>query len=70
MISVKSRAIAFILCLFLGVLGFHRFYVGKAGTGLLLLITCGGFGIWWIIDLIMIFFGSFTDKGGNFVKTI
>lgn len=49
--SPKSALIAFLLCLFLGNLGVHRFYVGKFGTGLLMLITFGGFGIWTLIDL-------------------
>lgn len=54
-----------LLCLFLGGIGVHRFYVGKVGTGILQLITLGGCGIWILIDLIMIITGSFTDKDGN-----
>lgn len=67
-ISVKNRLAALLLCFFLGVLGIHRFYVGKIGTGLLYLITGGIAGLGVIIDFIMILCGSFTDKGGLFVK--
>jgi TM2 domain-containing membrane protein YozV len=56
---------AILLCFFLGWLGVHRFYVGKVGTGILQILTFGGFGIWWLIDFIMIVVGSFTDKEGN-----
>lgn len=66
--SSKSRIIALLLCIFLGFLGIHRFYVGKTGTGFLFLITGGFLGIGVLIDFIMILFGSFTEKSGHFVK--
>ena len=66
--SEKSGIVALLLCFFLGGLGIHRFYVGKVGSGILMIVTFGGFGIWAFIDLVMIIIGSFTDKQGNFVK--
>ena len=56
---------AFLLCFFFGWLGIHRFYVGKVGTGILMILTIGGLGIWALIDFIMIIVGAFTDKQGN-----
>ncbi|HEV2239062.1 MAG TPA: TM2 domain-containing protein [Ktedonobacterales bacterium] len=58
----KDWFVTLILGLFLGWFGVHRFYTGKVGTGILMLFTFGGYGIWWLIDLIMISTGAFTDK--------
>ena len=66
--SSKNWIAALLLCIFLGGLGIHRFYVGKVGTGILMLLTGGVFGILWIIDIIMIAVGSFTVQGGRFLK--
>ncbi|MEC7233161.1 MAG: TM2 domain-containing protein [Planctomycetota bacterium] len=65
--SKKSRLVALLLCWFLGYFGAHRFYVGKAGTAILQLVTLGGFGIWWLIDLLMILVGSFRDADDQLV---
>lgn len=51
-----NKWVSFFLCLFLGFLGAHKFYEGKAGRGILYLLTVGLFGIGWLIDLIIILF--------------
>lgn len=68
MVSSKSKGAAAVLCFFLGVLGIHRFYVGKIGTGLLWMFTFGLFGFGEVIDFIMILCGSFTDGDGALLK--
>ncbi|MFA9391794.1 MAG: NINE protein [Prolixibacteraceae bacterium] len=52
----------------LGVFGAHRFYLGKIGTGILMLITAGGLGIWYLIDLILVITGNFRNRDGEFIK--
>lgn len=54
-----------LLCVFLGTLGIHSFYTRKTTIGILQLITCGGCGIWWLIDVIMIVTDSFKDGQGR-----
>jgi len=66
--SEKGFVPTILLCLFLGVFGAHRFYVGKTGTAVVQLLTLGGLGIWSFIDLIMIIVGKFTDKAGLLVS--
>ena len=66
--SDKSRTVAAVLCWFLGVIGVHRFYVGKTGSGIGMVLTLGGLGIWTLIDFIMIVVGKFTDKNGGVLE--
>lgn len=63
--SERRGLTAGLLCLIVGVFGAHRFYVGKHGTGLLMLLTIGGLGIWWLADLIMLITGQFRDDEGR-----
>ncbi len=75
-VSPKSKLACLLFCVFLGWMGAHRFYVGKIGTGVLMLLTSGGGivcriwplgGVWVVIDLIFILSGSFRDKEGRVV---
>ncbi|MDD1503359.1 TM2 domain-containing protein [Lysinibacillus sphaericus] len=66
--SEKNYIAMILLCFFLGSLGIHRFYAGKIGTGILMIITLGGLGIWTLIDLIMIIVGKFKDQEGLEIK--
>jgi TM2 domain-containing membrane protein YozV len=67
--SSKSRTVAALLAFFLGVIGVHRFYVGKTGTGIAQILTLGGLGLWTFIDFILILVGAFKDKDGAPVTT-
>lgn len=64
-VSPYHRWLAFALCFLVGVLGIHRFYVGKTGTGILYLFTGGLFGIGVLVDLIVIACGNFRDVNGR-----
>jgi TM2 domain-containing membrane protein YozV len=66
--SEKDFVPAILLCFFVGMLGAHRFYVGKVGTGILQILTFGGLGFWVMVDFIMIATGNFKDKQGLPIK--
>jgi TM2 domain-containing membrane protein YozV len=66
----KSQVAALLLCFFIGVLGIHRFYLGYTTIGIIQLLTLGVFGIWTLIDFIMIITGSLKPKDGEYSKTL
>ena len=65
----QSQIIALVLCLAVGGLGVHRFYLGYIWQGVVQLLTFGGFGLWWLIDLIRIITGSLGPKDGSYGST-
>ena len=64
----KNYLITLLLAIFLGMFGVHRFYVGKVWTGIIYLLTAGIFGVGYIIDIVLIILGKFTDEKGNEIK--
>ncbi len=64
--STRTKGVAALLCIlgFVLVAGMHRFYVGKIGTGVLMLVTLGALGVWTLIDFILILVGEFNDRDG------
>lgn len=53
---MKNKWVAFFLCLFLGIIGAHKFYEGRVGMGVLYLFTGGLFGIGWFVDCLSLLF--------------
>ena len=62
--SKREWMVALLLSIFVGVFGIDRFYLGKVGTGILKLLTFGGFTIWSIIDIVLIAIKRLDDKEG------
>jgi hypothetical protein len=60
-VSKRSRGVALGLCFFGGVFGLHRFYLEKPKTAVAMLLTFGGFGIWYLYDLVLIGAGEMRD---------
>lgn len=58
-----------LLCYFVGIFGIHRFYADRIGTGILMLLTLGGFGLWTMVDFVMIATANFKDGNGRVIKS-
>jgi len=66
--SDKNFLLLLVLCFFLGVFGVHRFYCGKIKSGIFMILTIGGLGIWALADFIIACFGEFTDAESKKIK--
>lgn len=66
--SPKDWLVTLLLSILVGALGIHRFYVGKIGSGIAMLVTGGGCGVWALIDIIFIATGKFTDADGRLIQ--
>ncbi|MEU4652629.1 TM2 domain-containing protein [Streptomyces sp. NPDC023723] len=67
--SDKSKIVAGLLQIFLGGFGVGRFYVGSVGVGIAQLFTCGGLGLWALIDgILFLTSNDRTDKQGRVLR--
>jgi hypothetical protein len=64
----KDWLAALLLSIFLGQIGVDRFYLGYIGLGVLKLLTAGGCGIWWLVDVILIATDGLKDAKGRPLK--
>lgn len=67
--SEKDWIVTLVIAVLLGGLGIDRFYAGSIGLGVLKLITFGGFGLWWLIDIILLVTGNYKDGNGLTIAT-
>ena len=66
----KNRSVATAIAVVGGVFGLHRFYMGRFWTGVLMLFSLGGLGVWWIIDIILLVLGKLSAEGGEILPWI
>lgn len=66
--SDKDWKVALLLSIFLGLFGIDRFYLGRLGLGLLKLVTFGGYGVWWVADIVLLARGRMKDDLGREVR--
>lgn len=66
--SGRSRSVALVLGILGGVFGLHRFYAGRTHSGVAMVLTLGGLGIWWLYDMIVLVAGEFRDADGRPIR--
>jgi len=67
-VSDRSRSVAVVLGLLGGVFGLHRFYAGRVQSGVYMVLTFGGLGIWWLYDMVMLVSGEFRDADARPIR--
>ena len=68
-VSEKDWVVTLVLAVVLGFIGIDRFYTGSIGLGVLKLLTSGGLGLWWLIDIILLATGNYKDGNGHTIAT-
>lgn len=68
-VSEKDWVVTLVFAVVLGFLGIDRFYAGSIGLGVLKLLTSGGLGLWWLIDIILLATGNYKDGNGHTIAT-
>lgn len=63
-IQFKNPLTSLLLSIFVGEFGIDRFYMGDTGLGVAKLLTCGGLGVWWLVDLFLVY-GTTKEKNNN-----
>ena len=61
----KSQIITLLLCIIVGFLGIHRFYLGYTSIGIIQALTFGGCLVWWIVDIILVLSGNLGPADGS-----
>ena len=67
-VNDKNFVLVTTFCFLLGAFGVHQFYCGKTISGVLMVFTIGGLGIWALVDFVIVCFGEFTDSQGIKIK--
>ena len=67
-VSDRSRAVALALGVCGGVFGMHRFYAGRAASGVWMILTLGGMGLWWMYDVVLLAAGEFRDASDRPIR--
>lgn len=63
--SSRDWLTTLLLSILVGSFGVDRFYLGQVGLGVLKLLTCGGFGVWWLIDVVLVATRKLVDVEGR-----